>query len=96
METFAVKEGIGNAALNLHPETAREKIKQKVKLAMQNRQKYEPYRLKGPYTLVVRYKHETMVNDKAFQPGVERTGDWELTYRSNDIMDIIKTYYLMR
>ncbi|MCK4798107.1 MAG: M55 family metallopeptidase [Spirochaetes bacterium] len=84
--TFAVKEGLGNAALNFHPEVSREKIRAGVKDALLNLSKFKPYKLEEPYTLVVKYKNEEIVNDKSLQPGVQRTGDWELTYKSDDIL----------
>jgi len=96
VNSFAVKEGLGNAALNFHPEVSREYIRAGVKAALNNLSKFKPYKLKGPYTLVVKYKNEEMVNNKSMQPGVQRTGNWELTYKSNDILDIVKTFSLMR
>ena len=95
VETVAVKEGLGNAALNLHPEESRERIRTGVKNALLNLNKYKPYKLSSPYRLIVKYKNEEMVNEKSLQPGVTRTGDWELTYRSNDILDIMKVFSLM-
>jgi D-amino peptidase len=91
----AVKEGIGNAAINLHPEVSREKIRSGVKDALLNLEKSKPYKLKPPYTLVVRYKNEEMVHEKSLQPGVKRTGNWELSYESDDILDVIKMFSLM-
>ncbi|GAI62557.1 unnamed protein product, partial [marine sediment metagenome] len=32
----------------------------------------------------------------ALEAGVTRTGDWELTYKSDDILDIMKAFSLMR
>jgi D-amino peptidase len=92
VETVAVKEGIGTAALNLHPEVAREKIHEGVKKALLNLKRYKPYTLKAPYTLVLTLKHEELVHEKSLYPGAVRTGDWELTYKSNDIMDIMKAF----
>lgn len=95
VETVAVKEGLGNAALNLHPEVSRERIRNGVKNALLNLKKYKPYQLNSPYTLVVKYKNEEMVHEKSLQPGVTRTGDWELTYKSADLLDIMKAFSLM-
>ncbi len=95
VETVAVKEGIGTAALNLHPEVARERIREGVKKALLNLGQYKPYTLEAPYTLVVTLKHEELVHEKSFYPGAERTGDWELTYKSDDIMDIMKAFRWM-
>ncbi len=90
--TVAVKEGIGSAALNLHPEVSREKIREGVKNALKNISKYKPFKLNPPYTLVLNYKNEEMVHSKSFYPGIERTGDWELTYRSSDLIEVMKAF----
>jgi D-amino peptidase len=95
VETVAVKEGLGNAALNLHPEVSREKIKNGVKNALLNIKKYKPYKLPSPYRLIVKYKNEEMVHEKSLQLGVIKTGDWELTYKSDDLLDIMKAFCLM-
>jgi D-amino peptidase len=89
VETVAVKEGLGGAAICLQPEVSREKIKAGVTNALQNLGKYKPYKLTPPYKLVLRLKDEKMVYNGQFYPGVKRTGDWELTYESNDLMDVI-------
>ena len=95
VKTVAVKEGLGNAALNLHPEVSRERIRKGAKNALLNLNKYKPYKLNSPYKLVIKFKNEKIVNEKSLLPGVTRTGDWELTYKSDDILDIMKVFYLM-
>ena len=96
IETVAVKEGIGAAALNLHPEVARERIRAGVERALRNIDSYRPYKLTAPYTLVLTMKDETKIYNGSFYPGAVRTGDWELTYQSDDIMEIIRAWMLMR
>ena len=95
IETVAVKRGIGNAALNLHPEVARSKIKEGVTRALQNLNKYSPYTMKSPYTLRLALKNEILVHQKSFYPGAKRTGDWELTYKSDDLLEVIKAFHWM-
>ena len=97
VETVAVKEGIGAAALNLHPEVAREQIRAGVERALRNLDDYEPYKLKSPYTLVLTLKTEQNIyRGAALYPGAKRTGDWELTYVADDVMEIIRAYVGMR
>ncbi len=93
--TVAVKEGLGNAALNLHPEVSREKIRKGVKTALLNLNEYKPYKLTSPYILAVKYKNEEIVNEMSLQPGVTRTGNWELSYKSDDLLDIMKAFSLI-
>lgn len=92
VETVAVKEGIGNAALCLHPEVAREMIRAGVERALRNLKAYKPYKLKPPYTMKLVLKTEEDVHEASFYPGVERTGDWELTYKSSDLLEVMKTF----
>jgi hypothetical protein len=41
-------------------------------------------------------KTEQVVFEGSHYPGARRTGEWELTYESNDIMDIMLAYNRMR
>jgi len=96
VETVAVKEGIGAAALNLHPEVAREQIRDGVERALNNLGDYQPYKLRAPYTLVLTLKTEQNIYRGSLYPGAKRTGDWELTFVSDDVMEIMKAYVGMR
>ena len=86
---------MGNAALNLHPEVAQQKIREGVESALQSIEKYQPYKLKSPYNLVMTLNSEENTNAKSSYPGVERTGAWELTFRHEDIMEVMKAMRLM-
>ncbi len=96
VETVAVKEGIGAAALNLHPEVAREQIRAGVEKALQNLDDYQPYKLSAPYTMVLRLKTEQSIFNGALYPGAKRTGDWELTYVAQDVLELMLAYRGMR
>jgi D-amino peptidase len=96
VETVAVKKGIGAASLGLHPEVAREKIRAGVEHALRNLDNYQPYELSAPYTLVLTMKTEQVIYDGALYPGAERTGDWELTFVSDDLMEVMRAYQWMR
>lgn len=96
VETVAVKEGIGAASLGLHPEVAREKIRVGVEHALRNLDNYQPYKLSAPYTLVLTMKTESVIHNGALYPGAKRTGDWELTFTGDDVMEIMRAYQWMR
>lgn len=91
VETVATKEGFGNAALCLHPEVVREQIREGVQRALTNLTKYKPYKLRSPYKLVLKLKNEELVHQKSFYPGA----DWELTYESPDLLEIMKAFAWM-
>jgi D-amino peptidase len=92
IESVAVKKGIGAATLSLHPEVSGQLIKEGVEKAMRNLGKYKPYRLTPPYKLVLTLKDEKMVDNGQYYPGAKRTGDWELTYESKDLMEVLKAF----
>ncbi len=96
VETVAVKEGIGAAAINLHPAVAREKIRAGVEKALRNLDQFKPFKLSAPYTMVLKLKTEQAIHDGSFYPGAVRTGDWELTYVGKDVMEIMLAYRGMR
>lgn len=95
VETVAVKKGIGEASLGLHPEMAREKIRAGVEKALSDIDRFKPYILDPPYTLVLKLKSESQVYKGSFYPGAKRTGDWELTFQSDAIMEVIKAFEWM-
>jgi D-amino peptidase len=92
IESVAVKKGIGAATLSLHPEVSGQLIKEGVERALRNLGKCKPYRLTPPYKLVLTLKDEKMVDNGQYYPGAKRTGDWELTYESKDLMEVLKAF----
>ncbi len=92
VETVAVKEGIGGAALCLHPEVARDRIRAGVEKALRNLDRFQPYKLSSPYTMVLKLKREEKVYTGALYPGAKRTGDWEVTYISDNLLDVIEAF----
>jgi len=92
VESVAVKKGIGAATLSLHPEAAGQMIKERVEKAVRDRGSYKPYKLTSPYKLVLTLKEEKMVDNGQYYPGAKRTGDWELTFESLDLMEVLKAF----
>ncbi len=94
--TFATKEGIGAASLGLHPETAHTGIRAGVAEALRNRIRYRPFAMTPPYTLVLKLKTEASVYNGSFFPGARRTGDWELTFTSDDLFQVMYAFNVMK
>jgi D-amino peptidase len=96
VEAVPVKEGIGSAAMNLHPDVAHAKIRAGVEKALRNLATYKPYKIDPPYTLVLKLKNEEQVHKGSFYPGAKRTGEWELTYKTDDVLALITAFSMMR
>ena len=92
VEEVAVKKGVGAATLSLHPEVSGQMIREGVERAVRDRAKYKPYKLTPPYRLVLTLKDEKLVDNGQYYPGAKRTGDWELTYESDDLMEVLKAF----
>jgi D-amino peptidase len=92
VDSVAVKKGIGAATISLHPEAAGQLIRAGVEKAVRERARFKPYKMAPPYTLVLTLKDEKMVDNGQYYPGAKRTGDWELTFVSNDLIEVLKAF----
>ena len=94
--TYVTKQGIGAASLGVHPEVANQEIRAGVARAVRNRANFRPFAMTPPYTLVLKLKTEASVYNGSFFPGAERTGDWELTFTSDDIFQVMYAFNVMK
>ncbi|MFC1661994.1 M55 family metallopeptidase [Gemmatimonadota bacterium] len=94
--TVTVKDGIGAAANGLHPEKAHDLIRAGVEEAVRNHSRFRPFRMTPPYTLVLKLKTEESVYNGSFFPGARRTGDWELTFTSDDLIQVMYAFNVMK
>jgi hypothetical protein len=62
-----------------------------VKKALSDLSPYIPYKLKPPYTMVLKVKKE-----KALYPGAEKTGPGEFTYTSPDFLKVMDAFNKMK
>ena len=49
-----------------------------------------------PFTLVLKLKSEASIYNGSFFPGARRTGDWELTFTSDELIQVIYAFNVMR
>lgn len=94
--TVATKAGMGQASNGLHPETAASLIRGGVADAVRQRGRMRPFTMTPPYTLVLKLKDEASVHAGSFFPGARRTGDWELTFTSDDILQVMYAFNVMK
>jgi D-amino peptidase len=87
----AVKEALGDAALGLSPQRAQEEIRRGVEQAVRDRARMRPYRLRPPYTMVLRVKQE-----RPLHPGAQRVRDREFTFSSPDLLAVLAAFNAMK
>ncbi|MBU0617518.1 MAG: M55 family metallopeptidase [Planctomycetes bacterium] len=96
VETVAVKEGIGEACLNLHPQRSRDLIKAGVKKALKRLTEFKPLQYQSPYTIEVQFIKEQEAYRASWYPGAKRLGQWGVSYASDDFLDLMRFFMLAR
>jgi D-amino peptidase len=91
IDGVAVKEEIGDASNGLSPQRAQEEIRRGVEQAIRNRGRARPYRLGGPYTMVLKVRQE-----RPLYRGAQRTREGEFTFSSPDLLDVLTAFNAMK
>ncbi len=91
IDGVAVKEEIGDAINGLSPKQAQEEIRKGVEQAVRNRAKAKPYRLSGPYAMVLKVKQE-----RPLYPGAQRVRENEFTFASKDLLEILSAFNALK
>lgn len=85
IDTLPVKRAVGRlAARALHPEIARQRIREAAANAVRHHHRFRPYRLDPPYTLELDTITTAMADAAALMPGTHRTAPRTLRYDAHD------------
>ena len=91
LEGAVVKEAYGfHSAKTLTPEAARERIRDAVKRALQNRTRFRPVPAKTPVTLEIQFKNYRPAEILAFLPNVERIDAHSVRFVGKDILEVVR------
>ncbi len=90
--TLAVKQGTGNATVNIHPHLAVEKIREDVQIALQG--DVSKCRLPIPEQFVVdiTYKDHALASKASFFPGAVSTQPHTIRFESNDYFEVLRLF----
>jgi len=92
IETVAVKEEIGgDASRGLSPRDAQALIGAGVERGVRNRAQLKPFKMAGPFTMVLKVRQE-----KPLYKGAERTGAGEFKFTSPDLLDVLNAFNAMK
>ena len=89
--SVATKTEIAGAALSLSPSSANEQIEAGVAEALSNLNRFSPYKMSGPYTMVLKVQTE-----RDLYPGAIRTGEGEVTFTSASLLEILNAFNAMK
>ena len=91
VEGAVVKEAIGfHAAKTLTPEAARERIRDAVKRALQNRARFRPLPVRTPVTLEIQFKNYRPAEVLAWLPNVQRIDAHAVRFVAKDILEAVR------
>jgi len=91
MDTVETKVGMGTAGLGLHPESVHRLIREGVYRTLRDTSRFKPYKLKTPYTMILKVKKE-----RELYPGAEKTGEGEFTFTSSDLLEVMDAFNHMK
>jgi D-amino peptidase len=86
-----VKEEIADASLGMSPGQAQEEIRKGVEQAIRNRGQVKPYRMSGPYRMVLKVRQE-----RPLYPGAQRLREGEFAFSSPDLLEILSAFNAMK
>jgi len=93
VETVTVKEAVSRrAAKCLHPNKAREAIRQGAILALRRRSEIRPFKLKPPFELRVELMDAGMADAAELVPNVKRIAPRVVAYTSDDFVTVSKAF----
>jgi D-amino peptidase len=89
---LAVKQGTGNATVNIHPHLAVEKIRARVQIALHG--DVSKCRLPMPeqFTVDITYKDHAMANKASFFPGAVSTQPHTIRFESKDYFEVLRLF----
>lgn len=91
IDGVAVKQEIAGAVIGLSPAQAQEQIRDGVERAIRARAQATPYRLPGPYTMVLEVRQE-----RPLYPGAQRVGEGAFRFSSPDLLEILNAFNAMK
>lgn len=94
IETVVVKQGIGEASLNLHPKKSQQFIKEGVMKALDRLPEFKPLKYDPPYIVEIDFKKKEAVNRAAWYPGAERKGNFTILLKCDDFLDCMRFFHL--
>jgi len=75
----------------MSPKQAQDAIRSSVEQAVRNRAKAKPYRMPGPYTMVLKVKQE-----RPLYAGAQRVRENEFTYSSKDLLEVLSAFNALK
>jgi len=90
--TVAVKRGVGDASINIHPHLAVDQIIERVQIALQDDISKCLLPLPDNFAVEITYKEHAMARKASFFPGAELKQPHSIGFESDDYFDILRFF----
>jgi len=90
IQTVAVKRGVGNSSINLHPQVAVERIRAGMAQALTGDARQHIVPLPEHFSVEVFYRVAYNAYHDAFYPGARQTGDRLVCFEADDYFDMLR------
>jgi D-amino peptidase len=91
VEAVAVKRAVNGGALGLSPDEARAQIRAGVERGVRARAAARPYKMPGPYRMVLKVR-----TDRELFPGAARPQPGESVFTSPDLLEVLNAFNAMK
>ena len=90
--TLAVKRGVGNATINMHPHLAVEKIFERVQSALQKDVSKCRLALPGKFEVEIMYKNHPLALKASYFPGVVLAQPHTVRFEADDYFEVLRLF----
>ncbi len=90
INTVAVKKGVGNSTINLHPATATKLIKESVKSALSEDYKSNLFGLPDRFKVEIRYKQQDQAFRASFYPDAELIDPQTIRFETDRYFEVMR------
>lgn len=90
LSAVAVKQGVGNSTINIHPQLAIEKIRAGVETVLKGDVSRSRIRLPDHFSVEVRYKEHTKAYPASFFPGASLKEACVVQFEADDYFDVLR------
>ncbi len=90
--TVAVKEGLGDSAINIHPELAVERIREGAEAALRGDPSRCAIDLAGHFDVEVQYREHMQAHRMSFYPGASLKAPFVVRFESDDYFEVLRLF----
>jgi D-amino peptidase len=88
--TVAVKEGMGNSTINIHPDLAVAQIRSGMAQAMKGINEFRPVPLPKHFSVETRYRAAYAAYHDGFYPGAQQTSPMTVQFETDDYFEVLR------